>query len=123
MTTAWIAGRSSNGRPGGVTRPGPPNETGLARCDHWGSVRTFTPSSWTSSVECPTHVTVAAPRLSRSRAPSLTTIGSDTRLRSNDVRHSHAALCFEPKKHTGSTVGRTRQFDPRHVLVGRVHSA
>src|SRR6266705_2655107 len=30
MTTTWIAGRSSKRRPGGVTRPGPPNDIGLA---------------------------------------------------------------------------------------------
>src|SRR5207249_908393 len=62
MTTTWIAGRSSKRRPGGVTRPGPPNDTGLARGDQCGSVRTLTPSSWTSSVECPTRVTAAGAR-------------------------------------------------------------
>src|SRR2546430_4777104 len=51
MRTMWIGGKSSNLRPGGVTRLGPANPTGLARSDQCGSVRTLTPSSWTRSVE------------------------------------------------------------------------
>jgi len=71
----WMGGRSSNGSPGGDTRLGPANESGLARFDQLGSVRTFTPSSWTSRVAWPTHVTVAAPRLSRIAGRSLATEG------------------------------------------------
>src|SRR5215467_1863961 len=71
MSTMWIGGRSSNGRPGGATRLGPANDSGLARLDQFGSVRMFTPSSWRSRVEWPTHVTVAAPRLSRIAGRSL----------------------------------------------------
>src|SRR5262245_24698284 len=69
----WIGGRSSNLRPGDDTRLGPANDTGLARLDQLGSVRMFRPSSWTSRVAWPTHVTVAAPRLSRiaGRSPAI----------------------------------------------------
>ena len=73
MRTRWIGGRSSKRRPGGVRRRGPANETGLARSDQWGSVKMLTPSSWTRSVECPIHVTVGVPWLSRSARPSFAT--------------------------------------------------
>ena len=65
MTTAWIGGRASKATPGGVTRRGPAKPIGLARSDHWGSVRTLTPSSWTRSVAWPTHVTVGPPGFAR----------------------------------------------------------
>jgi hypothetical protein len=61
---------------GGATRLGPANDTGLARSDQLGSVRMFTPSSWTSKVAWPTHVTVSAPRLSRIAGRSLATCGN-----------------------------------------------
>ena len=64
---------------------GPAKETGLARSDHWGSVRRFTPSSWTRSVEWPTHVTVASARFSRSALPSLATRGRSADLGITDV--------------------------------------
>src|SRR2546430_9173192 len=73
MRTMWIGGKSSNLRPGGVTRLGPANPTGLARSDQCGSVRTLTPSSWTRSVEWPTHVNVSAPGLDRMALKSLAT--------------------------------------------------
>src|SRR5262249_61639014 len=72
----WIGGRSSNGRPGGDTRLGPANDTGLARLDQLGSVRMLMPSSWIKRVACPAHVTVAAPRLSRMVGRSLAIDGS-----------------------------------------------
>src|SRR5262245_65423194 len=68
MTTRSIGGRSSNAMPGGTTRRGPMNPTGLARFDHWGSVRRLTPSIWTRTVEWPTHVTVGVPDPRRARA-------------------------------------------------------
>src|SRR5207244_13174676 len=75
MTTTWTGGNAWNGRPGGVTRRGPANETGLARSDHCGSVRTLTPSTWTRNVACPTHVIIGSARFSRSATPSLATRG------------------------------------------------
>jgi hypothetical protein len=39
-------------------------------------VRTFTPSSWISSVACPIHVIVGSAWLARRTAPSLATRGS-----------------------------------------------
>src|SRR5260370_39510597 len=71
MITTWIGGRSSKRSPGGVTRLGPAKPTGLARADQCGSVRTLTPSSWTSSVAWPTQVTVSAPAGPRIVARSL----------------------------------------------------
>jgi hypothetical protein len=56
---------------------GPAHDSGLARSDHCGSVRKLTPSSWTRRVAWPTHVTVAAPALSRRARPSFTTMGND----------------------------------------------
>src|SRR5436309_12764534 len=75
MRTMWIGGKSSNLRPGGVTRLGPANPTGLARADQCVSVGTLTPSSWTRSVEWPTHVNVSAPGLDRMALKSLATTG------------------------------------------------
>src|SRR2546426_10342816 len=75
MRTMWIGGKSSNLRPGGVTRLGPAKPTGLARSDQCGSVRTWTPSSWIRSVEWPTHVNVSAPGLDRMALTSLATTG------------------------------------------------
>jgi hypothetical protein len=42
--TTSIGGSCSKRRPGGTTRFGPANETGLQRSDQIGSVRMFTPS-------------------------------------------------------------------------------
>ncbi len=70
-----MGGRSSNRRPGGTTRRGPANEKGLARSDHWGSVRKLTPSSCTRTVEWPTHVTVGVPAFSRRAVPSFASTG------------------------------------------------
>src|SRR6266404_5419699 len=65
------SGARNFGRCSGATRFGPANDTGLARFDQLGSVRMLTPSSCTSRVAWPTHVTVAAPRLSRMAGRSL----------------------------------------------------
>src|SRR2546428_14082816 len=70
-----IGGRSSNLRPGGVTRLGPPKPTGLARADHCGSVRMLTPASWIRSVEWPTQVTVVVAGLDRVMPRSLAPTG------------------------------------------------
>src|SRR5438128_11972005 len=75
MSTMSIGGRSSNLRPGGVTRLGPPKPTGLARADHCGSVRMLTPASWIRSVEWPTQVTVVVAGLDRIMLRSLATTG------------------------------------------------
>src|SRR5262245_30024976 len=80
MTTAWIGGRASKATPGGVTRRGPVKPTGLARSDHWGSVRTLTPSSWTRSVAWPTHVTTGLPGFARRRSRSGSASGKLARL-------------------------------------------
>ena len=45
--------------PGGDRRRGPIQDSGLARSLHCGSVSTETPSSSTSTVAWPTHVTTA----------------------------------------------------------------
>src|SRR5262245_28271824 len=86
MTTKSIGGRSSKRIPGGITRLGPANDTGLARSDQWGSVKKLTPLSWTSSVEWPTHVTVGAVALARSARPSFGATGNAARAENVDLK-------------------------------------
>ena len=49
-------GSAWSGTPGGTSRPGPANDTGLARSEKIGSVRNVTPSMRTSIVEWPIQV-------------------------------------------------------------------
>src|SRR4051812_4536128 len=51
-----MGGRFPNAIPGWLNRCGPANDTGLARSDHIGSVRMFTPAVWMSTVEWFTNV-------------------------------------------------------------------
>src|SRR5678816_919601 len=74
-----MGGRSSKCTPGGVTRLGPAKDSGLARSDHCGSVRMFTPASWISSVAWPIQVTVGSVWFARSATPSPVTGGSSRR--------------------------------------------
>src|SRR5437867_9704928 len=51
-----MGGSSASGIPGGTTRFGPANDTGLARAENIGSVRNVTPSMRTRNVAWPIHV-------------------------------------------------------------------
>src|SRR5215510_8766954 len=79
-----MRGKSSNASPGGLSRRGPPHETGLARSLHCGSVRILTPFNWTNRVEWPIQVMLGFMLPARRMAPSLNTRGA-TKLRGEVV--------------------------------------
>ena len=74
---------------------------------------TLTPSSWTSSVEWPTQVTVASPRPSRSARPSLATMGKLAFRGANVVENTRETKnCIRVKKLAGGAPGSTLANPP-----------
>src|SRR4029453_14246806 len=88
MKTTSIRGKSSNASPGGLRRRGPPQDIGLARSHHCGSVRIFTPLICTNSVEGPIRVMLGFTLPARRRAPSLATRGASKVRGEMEVVHS-----------------------------------